>query len=157
MQQDLVFRNSVNDAFIIVTSAVLRQMNRHRQIGLRDHEGGGILLGARRGRHIDITFATTPKRGDKRSRTSFHRFSRFHQTFAIHAWQRLSRKLDYVGEWHTHPECNPYPSPIDRAEWAKLMRSNKSELVFIILGISGIWMGLSNGGVVNQLAGYSGP
>jgi integrative and conjugative element protein (TIGR02256 family) len=152
VQEDLVFQNPLNDGLIIVTSAVLRQINRHRQITAEDHEAGGILLGARRGRHIDITFATTPKRGDRGSRAGFHRLSPFHQSFAIRAWRRLCRKLDYVGEWHTHPERNPSPSRIDRAEWAKLMRSRRSELVFMILGISGVWLGLSNRGIVKELA-----
>ena len=147
-----MFRNPLNDGFIIVTSAVLRQVNRHRQIALEDHEAGGILLGARRGRHIDITLATTPKRGDRRSRVGFHRLSLFHQSFAIRAWRRLGCKLDYVGEWHTHPEHNPSPSPIDRAEWAKLMRSRRRDLVFMILGISGVWLGLSSRGFVKELA-----
>lgn len=149
-----MFSNPLNDGFIIVTAAVLNQVSRHRQIVAKDHEAGGILLGARRGRHIDITFATTPKRGDKRSRTDFHRLSPFHQSFALRAWRRLGCKLDYVGEWHTHPERNPSPSPIDRAEWGKLMRSRRAELVFMIVGNSGVWLGLSNGGVVKALAEF---
>ena len=146
-----MFRNPLNDGFIIVNRVVLRHVNMHRQIAAEDDEAGGILLGARRGRHIDITFATTPKYGDKRTRIGFHRLSPFHQSFAIRSWRRLGRKLDYVGEWHTHPEPDPSPSPIDRAEWVKLMRSRNSELVFMILGISGEWVGLSNRGVIKEL------
>jgi integrative and conjugative element protein (TIGR02256 family) len=48
-----------------------------------------------------------------------------------------------VGEWHTHPEHRPRPSMIDEGEWRKLIRSSKRELLFIILGISGIWVGIS--------------
>lgn len=155
MQQDLVFRHPTNDGFIIVNSSVLRQINRHRQTAGYLHEAGGILMGLRRGRHIEVTFATTPKREDRRTRTAFHRLSLFHQRFAIRAWHRFDRTLDYVGEWHTHPEQNPSPSPIDRAEWAKLMRRSKGELVFMILGISGLWPGLSSRGVVKQLQSYS--
>jgi integrative and conjugative element protein (TIGR02256 family) len=152
VQEDLVFQNPLDDGFIIVTSSVLRQINQYRQIAVPDVEAGGILLGARRGRHIDITFATTPKLGDRRSRVSFHRFSSFHQSFAVRAWRRFGRRLDYVGEWHTHLERNPSPSPIDRMEWAKLMRSRKSDLVFMILGVSGVWLGVSHHGVVRELA-----
>lgn len=32
---------------------------------------------------------------------------------------------------------------IDEGEWRKLIRSSKRELLFIILGISGIWVGIS--------------
>ena len=148
MQEDIVFRNQRNDGFVIVVSSVWNQFLRHRQTLANDSEAGGILLGARRGRHIEITFATTPKREDKRTRTDFHRISPFHQRFARRAWQRFDRKLDYVGEWHTHPVQNPSPSSIDVAEWAKILRTRKTELVFIIIGISGIWAGISVSNVV---------
>lgn len=150
----MIFRNPASAGFIIVTAPALRQINRHRQTSSRRHEAGGILLGLRRGRHIEVTFVTTPKRGDKSSRTAFERLSFFHQGFAIRAWRRFGRKLDYLGEWHTHPEHNPSPSPIDCAEWAKLMLSSKRELVFLILGISGLWLGVSNRGVVSQVPIY---
>jgi integrative and conjugative element protein (TIGR02256 family) len=156
LQEDLVFRNPTNDGFIIVNASVLRQVNQHRQTVSYHHEAGGILMGLRRGRHIEITFATTPKREDRRTRMTFQRLSLFHQRFAVRAWHRFGRKLDYVGEWHTHPEHAPVPSPIDRVEWAKLMRSSRSELVFMILGISGLWLGLSNRGAVKQLPRYNG-
>jgi integrative and conjugative element protein (TIGR02256 family) len=106
---------------------------------------------------MEITFATAPKRGDRRSRTAFHRLSPFHKKFAIRAWRRFGRTLDYVGEWHTHPERDPVPSMIDRTEWAKLLRSNRSHLVFMILGTTGLWLGLSSGNVVKQLPSYSAP
>jgi hypothetical protein len=32
---------------------------------------------------------------------------------------------------------------IDVAEWAKLIRDSKRELLFIIVGISGVWIGMS--------------
>jgi integrative and conjugative element protein (TIGR02256 family) len=151
VQEDIVFRNQRNDGFVIVVSSVLNQISRYRQTLANDQEAGGILLGARRGRHIEITFATTPKRGDKRGRTDFHRISPFHQSFARRAWKRFDRKLDYIGEWHTHPEHNPSPSHIDIAEWRKLLRKRKTELVFMILGISGLWLGVSSANIVVAL------
>lgn len=143
LQQDLVFRNPRHDGFIIVNASVMRQIGKHRQIGGYHREAGGILMGLRRGHHLEVTIATTPKREDKRTRIGFERISPFHQSFAIRAWRRLGQKLDYVGEWHTHPEYRPRPSGIDEAEWAKLIRANKRELLFIIVGISDIWVGMS--------------
>lgn len=144
LQEDLVLRNSENDGLIIINATVMRQINQHRQVAGHHKEAGGILMGMRRGRHLEVTFATTPKRDDKRTRTGFERVSSFHQKFAIRAWQRLGRKLDYLGEWHTHPEHQPRPSTIDTDEWAKLLlRSNKRQLLFLILGISGTWVGIS--------------
>lgn len=152
MQEDLVFRNPLNEGYIIISSVVLRLTNRHRQITSNAHEAGGILLGERRGRHIEVTFATTPKRGDKSSRTGFHRRSPFHQRFATRNWRRLGGKLDYVGEWHTHPELNPRPSTIDQKEWNKLIRTRKNGLVFMILGTSGLWLGFANCDAIAELS-----
>ena len=100
-------------------------------------------MGLRRGRHIEVTIATTPKREDKRSRVSFDRVSPFHRKFAIRAWRRFGRKLDYVGEWHTHPEARPRPSMIDKAEWERLIRTSRAQLLFVIVGGAGLWTGIS--------------
>lgn len=158
LQQDLVFRNPLNDGFIIINASVMRQMDKHRQIRGHHREAGGILMGRRRGRHLEVTIATTPKRDDKRTRLGFERISLFHQKFAIRAWQRFERTLDYVGEWHTHPENTPRPSGIDRTEWAKLLRANKRELLFVIVGISDIWVGISRRGesAVESLSPFTG-
>lgn len=36
-------------------------------------------------------------------------------------------------------------------EWLKLARLRKTDIVFLILGISGVWMGVSQHGVVRDL------
>lgn len=146
MQRDLVLRHPHSQGFIIVNASVMRQIGRHRQTARHHPEAGGILMGLRRGRHIEVTIVTTPKRTDKRTRTGFDRASPFHREFAVRAWRRFGRKLDYLGEWHTHPEHRPRPSMIDEAEWAKLIRGGKRELLFIIVGISGMWIGMSEQG-----------
>lgn len=149
VQQDLVLRHPRGHGFIIVNASVMRQIGRHRQTARYQPEAGGILMGLRRGRHIEVTMATTPKRADRRTRTAFDRASPFHQEFAVRAWRRFGCKLDYVGEWHTHPEHQPRPSMIDEAEWAKLIRRGKRDLLFIIVGISGMWIGMFEPGQPN--------
>jgi integrative and conjugative element protein (TIGR02256 family) len=147
MQRELIFCDDVNDSFVIFTSAVTRRLNRFRQTGVQRNEGGGVLLGSRRGRHIAVSLITTPKLGDKAGRFGFSRNSTFHRRFAVRAWLRFGRKLDYVGEWHTHPERYPQPSALDRAEWAKLARRARAPMIFLILGISSVWAGISENGV----------
>lgn len=52
--------------------------------------------------------------------------------------------MDYLGEWHTHPEINPSPSGMDISEWTKITSRQPRPMVFMILGISGeIWLGIS--------------
>jgi integrative and conjugative element protein (TIGR02256 family) len=146
VQEDLVFRNPLNDGFILIAAAVVQQIRRHRQLTAFSTEAGGILLGLRRGRHLEVTMATTPKRADWRSRLGFHRLSRFHQKHATRAWLRFQRTVDYLGEWHTHPERFPTPSGIDRAEWGKLTRSRTSDLLFVIVGTEGLWVSIGKQG-----------
>lgn len=141
----------MNDGFIVIAASVAMQLHRFRQVSPRSVEAGGILLGSRRGRHLDVTMATTPKMADRQSRIGFHRLSAFHQIFAIRAWRRLGRTVDYLGEWHTHPERVPAPSDIDRSEWCKLARSRANELVFVILGVEGIWVEVALRGRVHRV------
>jgi integrative and conjugative element protein (TIGR02256 family) len=43
--------------------------------------------------------------------------------------------VNFVGEWHTHPERHPTPSWIDRRSWRRQMGRHKPDpLVFIIVG-----------------------
>ncbi|MBR4322591.1 MAG: Mov34/MPN/PAD-1 family protein [Treponema sp.] len=39
-----------------------------------------------------------------------------------------------MGEWHTHPESNPIPSPLDKKEWQQIKKHNTEPLIFCILG-----------------------
>lgn len=51
--------------------------------------------------------------------------------------------MDYVGEWHTHPELNPFPSAIDRHGWEHICSSRNAPMLFIIAGTEDrLWIGL---------------
>ena len=74
-----------------------------------------------------------------------------HQQVALRHWRASQMTMDYLGEWHTHPESNPSPSLLDMSEWKKICKVQKRPMVFAILGWSGdIWLGLSSGEVVSQ-------
>jgi integrative and conjugative element protein (TIGR02256 family) len=52
----------------------------------------------------------------------------------------------YFGEWHTHPQEDPFPSQRDIRNWKNLMKKSNTEtkiLLFIIAGIDiyKIWIG----------------
>ena len=59
-----------------------------------------------------------------------------HAEVAQQTWLRGERQVDYLGEWHTHPQTVPIPSGIDRAEWCKLVlqRPEKSTLLTVVVG-----------------------
>lgn len=106
-------------------------------------EAGGILLGHRAGDHIHITSATGPLQNDKRARLSFDRLDAGHQQIARDAWASSGGTIDYVGDWHTHPQSIPAPSPKDYVEWKKLTKVLPSSHLFAIVGMSGnrLWLG----------------
>jgi integrative and conjugative element protein (TIGR02256 family) len=129
---------------VLVEAEPLMLMDAHRQNDARKPESGGILLGFRRGAHIHITMATPPQLADSRSRYLFQRSSRYHQEIALRQWNISKEEVDYVGEWHTHPQQLPSPSTTDITEWRKLSARLQMPMVFLIMGWSGeIWLGLS--------------
>jgi integrative and conjugative element protein (TIGR02256 family) len=110
-------------------------------------EAGGLLLGRhlRDGSAIVVDTVTMPMTGDRRVRNRFHRARRRHQAAIDAAWEASEATCTYIGEWHTHPEPVPTPSPIDTADWRRrLLHDRYTEpLFFIIVGTAAIraWEG----------------
>lgn len=137
------------DGMILIEPKVVAELAEFRQLKLNSPESGGILLGFRRGSHIHVVEFTSPQPGDKQSRTSFDRVSGAHQQIAIDRWAASDSRMDYVGEWHTHPERCPTPSGIDAREWHAIYSSRSMPMLFAILGTQReLWLGV---GVGNQL------
>jgi integrative and conjugative element protein (TIGR02256 family) len=61
---------------------------------------------------------------------------------ALSEWAKSLETMDYVGEWHTHPEIHPQPSALDLQEWQQICRRRKELMVFMIQGILGSWVGV---------------
>lgn len=112
-------------------------------------EAGGIFLGSYRGVHIEITAVTRPLQGDRRERYRFDRNDPGHQAAAKAAWVESGKTTTFTGEWHTHPESNPLPSPRDLQTWRELIAKATDPLVFIILGWSSNWYGVGYRGRVH--------
>lgn len=99
-------------------------------------ETGGILLGHHHGDQIRITTAGDPGVKARRARTSFLRDLDHAQRLAAAAWKK--DKSQWVGEWHTHPDTEPVPSPLDLDSYARHLAD--ADLAFthfasIIVGI----------------------
>lgn len=126
--------------FVVLAPEVLTVFLKYRQRFFWQPESGGILLGRRRGKHLEVLLATEPNLHDKRSTHSFLREAVGHAEVAQQAWLKGDRQIDYLGEWHTHPQAIPIPSGIDRAEWCKLAlhRHDKSRLLAIVVGTKGL-------------------
>lgn len=136
---------------------VLQKFVRHRQRLSRQPESGGVLLGRRRGQHVEVAYATSPFSTDERSRTGFVRQELGHQAAAIDLWAANEGKIDYLGEWHTHPEVTPAPSGIDRREWRLLTtgHSRRTPLVAVIVGTASLYVALLVRGKIDPLVASS--
>lgn len=106
-------------------------------------ERGGLLLGFRRGPHLHVTDATYPMRWDLSTMFSFIRSPRGHQSVALQRWKASGEKMDWIGEWHSHPEARPTPSAIDLNNWRSLTSNRQAAMVFVIVGYDETWVGLS--------------
>lgn len=157
MREPLIYANPFQrGAFVLVEPCVLDGVHKQRQQGPNDPEAGGILLGMRRGEHIHVTQLTSPGPEDRRTRTAFHRARRSHQDLALRQWRESGGVMDYLGEWHTHPEVGPSPSATDLREWRTLLRSYDAALVFLIAGTQEqLWFGLGNGTWVQAADGFN--
>lgn len=118
---------------VIFTPEVLRIFGNYRQTVFCQPEAGGILLGHRRGKHLEVVLATEPTQEDKCSAFSFIREAAGHAELAKSAWLQGGKAIDYLGEWHTHPQTTPIPSTIDRREWNKLVQVHPTKSPFLVI------------------------
>jgi integrative and conjugative element protein (TIGR02256 family) len=134
-------------AWILVEADLLARLAKYRQRALTAPESGGLLLGYRRGMHLHVIAATEPGPDDRSSRVSFRRSERGHRDKALAMWRESRGHIDYLGEWHTHPEQHPTPSGTDYRAWAELMSDRPGKpFVFIILGMTtNLWLGCGSG------------
>lgn len=138
-------------ARVLVEAEPLALVDRYWQDGADKPESGGILLGYRRGEHLHVTMATTPQAADRGWRFLFKRSARHHQEIALRQWNASDKTMDYLGEWHTHPQSCPFPSSTDFSEWRKICSQRKVPMAFVIVGWSGeLWLGLSRGLEIDQ-------
>lgn len=141
-------RDLTNGVRLIIDDAVLSTMCSHAQMRCLDKEAGGVLIGQLSSveNSLVIDRITQPLPGDVRSRFGFFRRQRKHQSVLDKEWEDSGHRRTYFGEWHTHPESRPTPSPMDLKSWReKLLNTSMvvPHLIFIIVGQvdTGVWAG----------------
>jgi integrative and conjugative element protein (TIGR02256 family) len=130
---------------LLIEDSVLLTLSGFRQTRPHAAEAGGILLGYRRDVHLHIVIATPPGPSDTWSRFRFRRDDESHARIALAAWSNSGETIDYLGEWHTHPESDPRPSTLDLAEWRKICARRKEPMLFLIQGTGRQWVGVGFG------------
>lgn len=122
-----------------ISGAAIVNMRAHVQRHCWSTEAGGILLGRMltEKEHVVVDEVTVPGPHDRTSRFRFFRAERPAQTAVDAAWTRSGGEINYLGEWHTHPENDPTPSRHDRTDWQRLVMTQRYEqdaLFFVIVG-----------------------
>lgn len=136
----------------MLQTPVLQLLDTYRQVNMSSLEAGGILLGYRRDPHLEVARITKPGVDDVRKRSFFDRRDTCHQSGAIEAWRNSGQFIDYVGDWHTHPEPYPTPSRIDLEQWYSLRdQVNLNPMLELIIGTEELWVGLVVKGKARRL------
>lgn len=152
MLNDLVFQRA-NGGRVKIPTRIQETIFKHKQTKCWHAESGGVIVG-RFINEADYIFddVTTPSIYDVRSRFKFFRRSEIHQDFVNNVWSRSGGGVNYLGEWHTHPEMIPTPSFTDEQNWRKIAKRVIFEgdvLFFLIVGIRelGLWEINKNGDI----------
>lgn len=128
-----------NGGAVEVASEAQRVLLAHRQLNGADTEAGGLLLGRliRDTHDVVVDTASPPSPEDRRSRFSFFRARNPAQRAVDRAWKESGQVVNYLGEWHSHPEDDPCPSCIDRRDWKKIVSRAAFEQDFLFFFIVG--------------------
>ncbi len=125
-----------------IDSAPLAILRKYRQIGKKDKEAGGILIGRmiENSKDVIVDEISVPSLLDRCSRFSFFR-SKSVQKIINSKWNVSLQTQNYLGEWHTHPEPSPFPSGQDLRDWTNILNKgifDQDFLIFIIVGQAAI-------------------
>ena len=118
----------INNYTVYIEDDVLEKLRSFRQTDNNSHESGGILLGKRiKNKNIYyIVDLSKPNKYDSSSRFGFVRNAKAAQRYIKKAWKNSDGYVNYIGEWHTHPEPCPSPSSTDRNCYITISKEKSS-------------------------------
>ncbi|MGI9102191.1 MAG: Mov34/MPN/PAD-1 family protein [Terriglobales bacterium] len=109
-RKPLVFEIGHSQQRLALDPSVLNHFAEHQQRDADSLEAGGQLFARFSDQEVTVSRVTGPRPVDRRSRYLYHPNRREEQREI----DEMHRKgLHFVGDWHTHPEAVPTPSPSD--------------------------------------------
>jgi len=145
---EMAFKDS-EDNLVVIMTPVLKKLLSYRQQCLTSTEAAGVLIGERRGSHMIVKSMSEPGIGDIRSRYAVDRTGSHHQAAIDEAFFRSGGTLQYLGEWHTHPEDIPSPSFKDKISWKyQLTETEPEPMILLIVGRKKLWAAKKERGLI---------
>lgn len=145
------------DLEIFLEEDIINTISKYRQVRGTDYESGGMLIGSVTEDHKQLTIndLTIPIEGDFSSRVQYIRCTE-HNEILKEKWASSGNTKMYFGEWHTHPQDNPFYSSQDFKNWEMLLTSVETyieNLFFLIAGREcfNIWIGNRINGKITSL------
>lgn len=140
----------------VIPEYLFNEFKNWRQFKSDQAEACGIIYGERRGRHFLVTGITTPMITDVRSRYACKRNIRGHQEVLDQLHKQSNGKIQYLGEWHSHPQKIALPSPMDLREWKNSYEylhkeQNIDKMLCLILGVEKDWIGIYEQGQLHYV------
>jgi integrative and conjugative element protein (TIGR02256 family) len=135
----------IGRAKIELSPAVLAEMEAEAERHFPS-ESGGVLLGyrppsCRRTLYISEVVGPGPRASHRRHR--FEPDGAWQASAIAAAYERSSRTVTYLGDWHSHPRGSGRPSALDRATARKIARSPEARaprpLLVILFGEPEHW------------------
>jgi integrative and conjugative element protein (TIGR02256 family) len=117
---------------IELPDATVEFLRRHAQLGFA-LETGGVLAGFLR--RDDVWVVSHPMQPSPRNRAGRFWLKRHRgdaQKFVEDAYYETGGIVNYLGEWHTHPEPTPSPSSDDRQMFRGLLQTSRLEIQFLV-------------------------
>jgi len=102
------------------------------------NEFGGILVGVQNDNDVIISDFEVPNKFDN-NKNQFTRHASKLNKYLHESYSKSNGKLEYLGEWHTHPNTNPNFSRNDEESMKELAEDPKVKTnhpALIILGVS---------------------
>jgi len=138
------------DLVVDILPEAISTMLHHRQQRFYARESGGQMFARLSENRWRIEVATGPRGGDRRGR--FH-FWPDRQAEQDEINRFYDRGLEFVGDWHTHPEDTPRPSRNDIKSVENIVRESFHSLPGILMCIvgrknppEGLWLSLHSSG-----------
>ncbi len=126
------------DIQIEIPNKLLKSMSSYEQSSNED-EKGGILLGKYDSANhcYCITEFTLPTKNDESGPLYFVRNKEAAQKVINSRWNESKGIINYLGEWHTHPQVRPVPSTVDLKLIRQIIREQSAvwpEVLMLIIG-----------------------